>query len=111
MHLEFTQAQWDNVFGALQTMRADGMSSEDSDTPLSGGVVLRKRNAAWRSEQLQDFLDAVRLHNGLAIEVPYVDKGSPGMRPAPAGLSAAFYAPEYLMGLSPTAREELNIKE
>jgi len=50
----FTQVHWDNVFKALLIMRADGMSSEDSEIPPLGGTLLRRRTAAWRSKMLQD---------------------------------------------------------
>ena len=93
-------------------MRADGMSSEDSECPTTGGILLRKRKAVWRSRELQEFLKAVRLSMGQLILLPYAEQDEPllGMRPAPPGLSATLYDPEYVRNLSITAREQLNVK-
>lgn len=93
-------------------MRADGMSSEDSQTPVTGGVLLRKRSAAWRSKALQEFLRFVRLHMAYGIHLVYVaqEQPPPGRRAAPAGLAAELYDQEYVKGLSVAARAQLNIQ-
>jgi len=45
--VQFTQVEQDNAFRNLLIMCADGMSSEDSEYPTTGGILLRKRRAVW----------------------------------------------------------------
>lgn len=93
-------------------MHADGMSSEDSNTPGIGGILLKKRKAVWQSTELQEFLKAVRSQMGIIV-LNYVKQDEPliSMRPAPAGLEELFYDPEYVKNLSTAAREQLNVKQ
>ena len=86
-------------------MHADGMSSEDSETPVTGGLLLKKRKAVWRSKELQDFLKAVKPQIESVIQLPHAELAEPL-----PGLSAHFYDPEYLKNLSPAAREQLKLK-
>ena len=88
------------------------MSSEESCTPDTGGILLKKRKVVWRSKQLQGFLKTVRSHMAHTIKLPYADLDKPilSMRPAPAGLTVNFYDPDYLMNLSNTAREQLDVQ-
>ncbi len=110
--LKFTPVEWTNAFSTLLTMRADGMSSEDSDIPVTGGLLLKKRKAVWRSKQLQDFLKALKPQIACVIHLPYAELAEPlpSRRPAPPGLVANFYDSEYLKNLSPAAREQLKLK-
>jgi hypothetical protein len=108
----FTNMEWDNATKALLTMCADGMSNEDSDRPLTGGVLLRKRKVVWRSREPQSFLRSVRFHMGHQMSAVYADQDDPliGIRPAPPCLPENFYDQEYVKGLSISAREQLNMK-
>lgn len=110
--LPLTDVVWDNAFMTLLVMFADGMSSEESEIPVAGGILLKKRTATWRSKGLQDFLKTVRSHMKVGISLAYAEQEEPllGMRPAPAGLAAAFYDEEYVKGLSITAREDLTMQ-
>jgi len=112
MHLPLTNVELDNALGALLIMRADGMSSEDSEVPATGGIILRKRKPVWRSKELQDFLQAVRSHIGHVTQLGYAEQGEPCLstRPAPSCLPANCYDEQYVQGLSISAREQLNMK-
>ena len=103
---------WSSVFKALLTMCADGMSSEDSEIPVTGGTHLRKRNAIWRSKELQGFLRTIRSHMTYNICLIYAaqDQPLPSRRAAPACLAATFYDQVYVAGLSTAARAQLNIQ-
>ena len=110
--LELTPVQWGHIFSTLLAMHADGMSSEDSESPVTGGLLLKKRKAVWRSKELQDFLKEVQPQIKSVINIPYAElpEPLPSRRPAPPGLTSNFYDPEYLENLSPAAREQLNLK-
>jgi len=112
INIAFTEVQWDNAFKNLLIMRADGMSSEDSEIPITGGGLLKKRKAVWRSRELREFLKVVRSNMGLVIQVPYAEQVEPllSMRPAPAGLSINLYDAEFVRKLSTAAREQLNVQ-
>jgi len=49
---------------------------------------------------------------GQVILLPYAEQDEPllGTRPAPPGLSASLYDPEYVQNISTTAKEQLNVK-
>lgn len=110
--LKLTQVEWGHIFSTLLAMRADGMSSEDSERSVTGGLLLKKRKAVWRSKELQDFLKKMQPQIKSVIDLPYVElpEPLPSRRPAPPGLTSNFYDPEYLKNLSPVAREQLNLK-
>ena len=57
-------------------------------------------------------LKTVRLSMGQVILLPYAEQDEPllGTRPAPPGLSASLYDPEYVQNISTTAKEQLNVK-
>lgn len=103
-----------SVLRILVNLRADGMSSDEHRVVANDSVktvVYVRRTHAWRSAALQTLLKDIRvwLQRKKYITLPYIESQTESTRPAPTGLPKGCYSTEWLTGLTPQQRRDLQM--